>query len=80
LSGPLIEETVTPITSLAGVPIDYSEGTQAPSYGASRKMFEAAQKAGVNMRYREFDASHGGMIPLALPGVFDFFDSVRKKN
>jgi poly(3-hydroxybutyrate) depolymerase len=80
LSGPLIEETVTPITSLKGVPIDYSEGTQAPSYGASRKMFEAAQKAGVDMRYREFDASHGGMIPLALPGVFDFFDSVRARN
>jgi len=80
LSGPLIEESVTPITSLKGVPIDYSEGTQAPSYAASRKMFEAAQKAGVDMRYREFDASHGGMIPLALPGVFDFFNSVRKKQ
>ena len=62
------------------MPIDYSEGTQAPSYAASRKMFEAAQKAGVDMRYREFDASHGGMIPLALPGVFKFFDSVRKKQ
>ncbi len=79
LSGPLIEERVTPITTLKGVPIDYSEGTQAPSYAASRKMFEAAHKAGVDMRYREFDASHGGMIPLALPGVFKFFDSVRKK-
>lgn len=79
LSGPLIEESVTPITSLKGVPIDYSEGTQAPSYAASRRMFEAAQKAGVDMRYREYDASHGGMIPLALPGVFRFFDSVRKK-
>jgi predicted peptidase len=80
LSGPLIEESVTPIISLKGVPIDYSEGTQAPSYAASRKMFEAAQKAGVDMRYREYDASHGGMIPLALPGVFNFFDLVRKKN
>jgi poly(3-hydroxybutyrate) depolymerase len=80
LSGPLIEESVTPISSLKGVPIDYSEGTQAPSCAASRKMFEAAQKAGVDMRYREFDASHGGMIPLALPGVFTFFDAVRRKN
>jgi predicted peptidase len=80
LSGPLIEESVTPLTRLKGVPIDYSEGTQAPSYAASRKMFEAAQKAGVDMRYREFDASHGGMIPLALPGAFNFLDSVRKKN
>ncbi|MEO6185621.1 MAG: alpha/beta fold hydrolase [Steroidobacteraceae bacterium] len=80
LSGPLIEENVTPVTSLKGVPIDYSEGTQAPSYGASRKLFEAAQKAGVNMRYREFDESHGGMIAPALPGVFDFFDFVRRQH
>lgn len=80
LSGPLIEESVTPVTSLKGVPIDYSEGTQAPSLAASRKLFEAAQKAGVDMRYREYDAGHGEMIPLALPGVFDFFDAVRSSK
>ncbi len=77
LSGPLIEETVTPVTSLKGIPIEYSEGTQAPSLAASRKLYEAAQRAGVDMRYREFDADHGGMIPLALPGVFEFFDAQR---
>ena len=25
------------------------------------------------------DADHGGMVPLVLPAVFDFFDRYRKK-
>jgi pimeloyl-ACP methyl ester carboxylesterase len=80
MSGPLIEESLKPFTNLGGVPIDYSEGTQAPSYASSRKLYEAAKAAGLNIRYREFDADHGGMVPLAEPGVFAFFDKVRQQH
>ena len=29
--------------------------------------------------YYEVKADHGGMVPLVLPAVFDFFDRYREK-
>jgi hypothetical protein len=55
-------------------------GQQTPSLAANRKLYEAAKAAGLNIRYREFDANHGGMIPLALPGVFAFLDDMRQQH
>jgi hypothetical protein len=31
-----------------------------------------------NLEYKEVDADHGGMVPLVLPDVFNFFDRCRK--
>jgi hypothetical protein len=29
------------------------------------------------LEYLQVDADHGGMVPLVLPAVFDFFDRCR---
>lgn len=75
MSGPFAEAALDPFANLGGVPIYYSEGVQTPSLDASRAMAEAARDEGLKITYEEFDADHGGMIPLAAPGVFEFFDA-----
>lgn len=79
MSGPFAEDALNPFAGLKGKPIDYSEGLQTPSLAASRLMAETAKAKGLDITYREFDANHGGMIPLAAPGVFDFFDVQLRK-
>jgi hypothetical protein len=32
---------------------------------------------GFNAEYEEVNADHGGMIPLVLPDIFEFFDRAR---
>jgi len=73
MSGPFAEAALDPFANLQGIPIYYSEGIQTPSLAASRLMAEAARSAGLQFSYQEFDGTHGGMIPMAAPGVFDFF-------
>ena len=78
MSGPFAEQALDPFAHLRGKPIYYTEGLRTPSLAASRTMYEAAKAAGLDITYREFDADHPGMIPLAAPGVFDFFDTHRR--
>ena len=78
MSGPFAEQALNPFANLKRTPIYYTEGVRTPSLAASRTMFDAAKAAGLGITYREFDADHGGMVPLAAPGVFDFFDQRRR--
>ena len=80
MSGPFAEAALEPFANLKGKPIYYTEGIQTPSLAASRAMHEAARAAGLDITYREFDADHGGMVPLAAPGVFEFFDAHRRRR
>jgi poly(3-hydroxybutyrate) depolymerase len=74
MSGPFAEAALYPFANLAGIPIYYTEGVQTPSLEASRAMAEAAWDEGLQITYEEFDGDHGSMIPMAAPGVFEFFD------
>jgi hypothetical protein len=52
-----------------------SEGTLAtPSLEGSHVMRDWMFQQKLTFEYYEVKADHGGMVPLVLPAVFDFFD------
>jgi len=80
MSGPFVEQSTYPWDRIRKMPIFMTEGTGAtPSLAGSRAMQEWMKTNGFKLEYMEVDANHGGMVPLVLPSVFDFFDRVRKK-
>jgi poly(3-hydroxybutyrate) depolymerase len=80
MSGPFVEESTYPWDSIRRLPIFMTEGTGAtPSLAGSRKMRDWMQPQGFKLEYKEVNADHGGMVPLVLPDVFDFFDRCRAK-
>jgi predicted peptidase len=80
MSGPFIEETNYPWDRIRQMPIFVTEGTGAtPSLEGSRKMKDWMKENGFKVEYKEVNADHGGMVPLVLPDVFDFFDRCRGK-
>jgi len=80
MSGPFVEKDTYPWERIRNMPIFMTEGTGAtPSLEGSRAMQDWMKKNGFKLEYKEVDANHGGMVPLVLPGVFDFFDRFKKK-
>ncbi len=78
LSGPFVDETNYPWDNIRNMPIFMTEGTGAtPSLVGSKAMFAWMKERGFQVEYMEVDADHGGMIPLVLPSIFDFFDRHR---
>ncbi len=74
MSGPFVDETNYPWDNIQKMPIFMTEGTGAtPSLTGSRAMSAWMKENGFNLEYKEVDADHGGMIPLVLPEIFDFF-------
>jgi predicted peptidase len=79
MSGPFVEETGYPWDSVRALELFVTEGTQAPSVDASRLLRDWLKDNGFKATYEEVNADHGGMIPLVLPDIFDFFDASRRK-
>jgi predicted peptidase len=80
MSGPFVQETVYPWDALRNVFLFVTEGTQAPSVDGSHVLRDWLKTNGFSKaEYEEVNADHGGMIPLVLPDVFDFFDRSRVK-
>jgi predicted peptidase len=80
MSGPFVEQSTYPWERIRKMPIFMTEGTGAtPSLAGSRAMQDWMKSNGFKLEYMEVDANHPGMVPLVLPGIFDFFDRVRKK-
>jgi len=80
MSGPFVDETNYPWDSIRKMPIFMTEGTGAtPSLVGSKAMLAWMKERGFKIEYLEVNADHGGMIPLVLPSVFDFFDRCRPK-
>jgi len=79
MSGPFVQETVYPWDALRNVYLFVTEGTQAPSVDGSHVLRDWLKSNGFKAEYEEVNADHGGMIPLVLPDVFDFFDRSRAK-
>jgi predicted peptidase len=81
MSGPFVDEATYPWDRIRRMPIFMTEGTGAtPSLAGSRLMQEWMKAHGFNLEYLEVNADHGGMAPLVLPAVFDFFDRYRHKE
>ncbi len=80
MSGPFVEQATYPWDRIRKMPVFMTEGTGAtPSLAGSRVMQEWMKSQGFPLEYMEVNADHGGMVPLVLPAVFDFFDRQRKK-
>jgi predicted peptidase len=80
MSGPFVDETNYPWDNIRKMPIFMTEGTGAtPSLVGSKAMLAWMKERGFKIEYMEVNADHGGMIPLVLPSVFNFFDRCRPK-
>jgi poly(3-hydroxybutyrate) depolymerase len=80
MSGPFVDQANYPWDHLQSIPILMSEGTLAiPSLQGSRVMRDWMFQQNFTFEYYEVKADHGGMVPLVLPAVFDFFDRYRGK-
>lgn len=78
MSGPFVDEDNYPWYRIKQMPIMMSEGTLAlPSVNGSYVMRDWMIAHQFNLEYLQVDADHGGMVPLVLPAVFDFFDRYR---
>lgn len=81
MSGPFVDESNYPWDRIRTMPVFMTEGTGAtPSLAGSRLMREWMKARGFKFEYLEVEADHGGMVPLVLPAVFDFFDRYRAKQ
>jgi len=79
MSGPFVQEMVYPWDDLRKTPIFVTEGTQAPSVDGSHVLRDWLKTNGFMSTYEEVNADHGGMIPLVLPDIYDFFDRSRTR-
>jgi predicted esterase len=80
MSGPFVDESNFPWYRVKQMPIMMSEGTLAlPSVKGSYAMRDWMIAHNFDLEYLQVDANHGGMVPLALPAVFDFFDRYRQQ-
>jgi len=80
MSGPFVDQANYPWEHLRSIPIMMSEGTLAlPSVQGSRAMRDWMFQQNFTFEYYEVKADHGGMVPLVLPAVFDFFDRYREE-
>jgi predicted peptidase len=80
MSGPFVDESNYPWDNIRKMPIFMTEGTGAtPSLVGSKAMLAWMKERGFKIEYMEVNADHGGMIPLVLPSVFNFFDRYRSK-
>jgi poly(3-hydroxybutyrate) depolymerase len=78
MSGPFVDEATYLWDNIRKMPIFMTEGTGAtPSLEGSRKMRDWMKEHEFKLEYKEVNADHGGMVPLVLPDVFDFFDRCR---
>lgn len=78
MSGPFVDETHYPWDNIRTMPVFMTEGTGAtPSLVGSKAMLAWMKERGFQIEYLEVNADHGGMIPLVLPSLFEFFDRCR---
>lgn len=78
MSGPFVMEAGYPWDTVKRMPIFVTEGTGAtPSLAGSRVLRDWMISKSFKVKYKEVNADHAGMVPLVLPDVFAFFDSVK---
>jgi predicted peptidase len=80
MSGPFVDESNYPWDNIRKMPIFMTEGAgAAPSLVGSKAMLAWMKERSFKIEYMEVNADHGGMIPLVLPSIYNFFDRCRPK-
>jgi len=80
MSGPFLDELNYPWDNIRTMPVFMTEGTGAtPSLAGSRALLAWMTERDFKLQYMEAHADHGGMIPVVLPSIFNFFDRCRSK-
>ena len=75
MSGPFIDATTYPFDLIRRLPIFMTEGTGAkPSLEGSRALAKFMRGGNFVFDYLEVNGDHGGMVPMVLPRIFEFFN------
>lgn len=76
MSGPFVLKLGYPWKTILEKPVFVTEGSRTASTESSRRLRDWMRQQKGSLAFREVDADHAGMVPLVLPEVFAFFDSV----
>jgi poly(3-hydroxybutyrate) depolymerase len=76
MSGPFVLKKGYPWETILKIPVFVTEGTNTSSTESSRRMRDWMREQKGRIAFKEVAADHAGMVPLVLPDVFAFFDSV----
>ena len=78
MSGPFVDAESYPFERLRPLPILMTEGTGAtPSLAGSRALARHLREQKFDFQYVEVDGTHGTMVPMVWPAIFEFFDAHR---
>ena len=76
MSGPFVLKQGYPWETILKMPVFVSEGTGSATTASSRLLRDWMRQQKGRIAFEEVAADHPGMVPLVLPHVFAFFDSV----
>lgn len=76
MSGPFVLSKGYPWDSVLKMPVFVTEGSNTSSTQSSRRLRDWMIEKKGQVAFKEVNADHAGMVPLVLPNVFAFFDSV----
>jgi poly(3-hydroxybutyrate) depolymerase len=79
MSGPFVLSKGYPWETVLKMPVFVTEGSNTSSTASSRKLRDWMIQQKGEVAFKEVNADHAGMVPLVLPDVFAFFDSVGEK-
>ncbi|MBN1238379.1 MAG: hypothetical protein JXB36_07745, partial [Gammaproteobacteria bacterium] len=81
MSGPFIDAETYPFDLIRDLPIFMTEGTGAePSLAGSRALAAFMREGDFDFEYLEVAGDHGGMVPMVMPAMFEFFDAVSARG
>ncbi len=76
MSGPFVLSRGYPWETVLDMPVFVTEGNNTASTQSSRELRDWMIGRQAEVAFKEVNADHAGMVPLVLPDVFAFFDSV----
>jgi poly(3-hydroxybutyrate) depolymerase len=79
MSGPFVLSQGYPWDVMLKKPIFVTEGNNTATTESSRKLRDWMVGKQAQVAFKEVAADHAGMVPLVLPNVFHFFDSVSQQ-
>lgn len=79
MSGPFVLKLGYPWDTILKKPVFVTEGSNTATTASSRRLRDWMREQKGLITFKEVVADHAGMVPLVLPDVFAFFDSVSAK-
>jgi poly(3-hydroxybutyrate) depolymerase len=75
MSGPFVDAATYPFDRIRRLPVFMTEGTGAtPSLEGSRALARFMRAGDFVFDYLEVDGTHGSMVPMVWPRIFEFFN------